>query len=48
MILRLPAGLLKRIDVFARRRDAATRSDAVRYLVTYALDEMAKQDRAHL
>ncbi|MFC1611280.1 ribbon-helix-helix domain-containing protein [Myxococcota bacterium] len=47
LTLRLPATLIKRIDSFAKRRDAATRSEAVRYLVTYALDQMAKQDRAH-
>ena len=45
LTLRLPASLIRRIDAFAKRRDAATRSEAVRYLVTHALDEMAKQDR---
>ena len=46
LTLRLPAALIRRIDRFAKRRNALTRSEAVRYLVTHALDEMAKQDRA--
>jgi len=47
LTLRLPASLMKRVDAFARRRTAASRSEALRYLITWALDEMAKQDRAH-
>jgi len=46
LTLRLPAALILRIDRFAKRREASSRSEAVRYLVTHALDEMAKQDRA--
>jgi len=46
LTLRLPAALIARIDRFAKRRDTLTRSEAVRYLVMHALDEMAAQDRA--
>jgi len=43
---RLPKSLIKRLDAFARRRNAANRSEALRYLLGWALDEMAKQDRS--
>ncbi len=44
---RLPGTLIKRVDAFTRRRKARSRSDAVRHLLTAALDDAAKQDRAH-
>ncbi len=47
LAVRLPAALIKRVDAFTRRRKARSRSDAVRHLLTAALDEAAKQDRAH-
>jgi Arc/MetJ-type ribon-helix-helix transcriptional regulator len=45
LTVRLPSKVVKRIDSFARRRKAANRSDAIRYLLDFALDEMAKEDR---
>ncbi len=44
--VRLPSSLLRRLDAFARRRSAGSRSEAIRYLLGHALDEMAKEDRA--
>ncbi len=43
----LPGSLVSRLDAFARRRSAGSRSEAIRYLLGHALDEMAKEDRTH-
>ena len=43
---RLPAKLIKRLDAFARRRKAASRSAALRFLLEWSLEEMAREDRA--
>lgn len=43
VVLRMPLTLIERIDEFASERGFGTRTQAIFYLINYALDEITKK-----
>lgn len=48
VVLRVPKVLLERIDKFKEQRGFGTRTQAIFYLVNYALEQLQAGDSSHL